>query len=137
MFCQYFSFQSAMEKEKSYSCTTGKVAGDKLIEGDQKTPTGVYWLTHAWTGKELVRYYGKEAEIYGVGAINLNYPNYLDTVFENKTGYGIWLHATNKNPIPLTKGCIAVTNDDFYKIEQFVALQDQLVIKEGLSTRLF
>lgn len=131
-----FRFNQQWKKEKSYFCTTGKFGGDKLIEGDQKTPTGVYWLTHAWTGKELVRYYGKEAEIYGVGAINLNYPNYLDTVFENKTGYGIWLHATNKDPIPLTKGCIAVTNADFYEIEQFVALQEQFVIKEGLSTRL-
>ena len=105
---------SKWEMIAAYPCTTGKVPGDKFKEGDLKTPTGIYWLTDVWSEKDLIGMYGaKEAKPYGAGAFPLNYPNLMDRLFHNKTGYGIWLHGTEGDqPIP-TEGCVSVSNENF------------------------
>ena len=48
-----YQFQDEWELKQSFSCTTGKKTGDKLREGDLKTPNGVYWLFKSWSGLEL------------------------------------------------------------------------------------
>lgn len=129
-----FQKQLSWEKVRQYQCTTGKSMGDKQYEGDFKTPTGLYFFTDAWTGQELIRNYGSLAKIYGAGAIELNYPNHLDTVFYKKNGSGIWLHGTDKGYPSATRGCISTTNADFLEVAQHVALHETPIIIEETIT---
>jgi len=117
------------EMTAAYPCTTGKVPGDKFKEGDLKTPTGIYWFTDVWSEKDLIGMYGpKEAKPYGAGAFPLNYPNLMDRLFHNKTGYGIWLHGTEGDqPIP-TEGCVSVSNENFLEIAQYIQLPNTMIL---------
>ncbi len=122
------------KKIRQYECTTGRSKGDKQVEGDLKTPNGLYFLTNNWTGKELVRRYGASAKIYGIGAFELNYPNHLDKVLYKKNGYGIWLHGTDKGSPSATRGCISTTNADLLKISQYISLRKTpLIIEEAIT----
>ena len=57
----------------------GKVAGDKFLEGDNKTPEGIYFTRqHIKSGLPKKK--------YGPYAIPLDFPNPVDK-FEGKTGY--------------------------------------------------
>jgi murein L,D-transpeptidase YafK len=113
----------------SYSCTTGKVQGDKFEEGDLKTPTGIYRFTDVWSKKDLVGVYGvEEAKPYGAGAFPLNYPNLMDRLFYEKTGYGIWLHGTEGDQPIATEGCVSVSNENFLEIAQYVQISNTLVL---------
>ena len=53
---------------KTYNTATGKFKGDKSINGDHKTPEGIYSINDFFTKEELLRRHGKYAEIYGAGA---------------------------------------------------------------------
>jgi len=129
-----YRFHQTWKKSGQFACSSGKQAGDKYLEGDEKTPTGVYWLTNAWTGQELLDQYGKSASIYGIGAIELNYPNYLDEVFYRKGGYGIWLHGTDKPELKATRGCISTSNEDLVEISQFIKVGDTpMIIEEKVN----
>lgn len=89
----------------SYTCSTGQVDGDKIIEGDKKTPAGAYFVT----GSILE---GLDFEEYGSRAYPLNYPNPIDTI-ERKTGYGIWVHGKGKEfKTKDTRGCVAFPEKD-------------------------
>ncbi|WP_457623115.1 L,D-transpeptidase family protein [Persephonella sp.] len=100
---------------------TGKRPGDKLKEGDQRTPNGVYLP---------VKYLTKLAPMYGVGAFPLNYPNILDRKFLNKTGNGIWIHASDKPDRPnfSSNGCVVLNNDNFNKLRRYIKLKDTPVV---------
>ena len=91
-----------------YYATLGKRGFDKLREGDQKTPLGVYHVTSMIPGAKL-------PDLYGWGAFPINYPNDWDRR-AGKTGYGIWLHgvpAENYARAPrASDGCIALANDE-------------------------
>lgn len=117
-----YRFKNKWSLVKTYKCTTGKRAGNKTREGDLKTPRGVYFPTKFYNTKYL-------AEIYGVGALALNYPNSLDKV-QNKSGTGIWIHGTDKeNPEP-TRGCVSVSNKDWLEISNYIKLDETPVIIE-------
>lgn len=129
-----FEFQKHWENIRKVKCSIGETKGDKYYEGDHKTPTGFYWLLNAWTGNELLRQYGLSAKIYGAGAFELNYPNYLDKVLYRKNGYGIWLHGTDKPQPEATRGCIATKNDDLLKLAQFIELrQTPFIVEEKIT----
>jgi hypothetical protein len=68
----------------SYYMSIGKGGIDKQIEGDNKTPLGVYRITSYLSDESL-------PELYGAGAYPINYPNSWDRL-QGKTGHGIWLH---------------------------------------------
>lgn len=97
-----------VEDVNDYYITTGKLVGDKVEKGDLKTPEGVYFVT-SWISP------GKLPDKYGVGAFPVNYPNELDKR-NGKTGYGIWLHGTDKGsysrPPRDSEGCVVLTNID-------------------------
>ena len=97
-----------VEEVTDYYITTGKLVGDKIEKGDLKTPEGVYFVT-SWISPD------KLPDKYGVGAFPVNYPNELDRK-EGKTGYGIWLHGTDKGfysrPPRDSEGCVVLTNID-------------------------
>ena len=69
-----------------YYASVGKLGIDKTVEGDQRTPLGVYFITSRLDPATL-------KDFYGAGALPINYPNPLDQS-RGKTGGGIWLHGT-------------------------------------------
>ncbi len=101
------------EEINDYYITTGKLVGDKAVKGDLRTPEGVYFVT-SWIGPE------KLPDKYGIGAFPVNYPNELDK-HNGKTGYGIWLHGTDKGsysrPPRDSEGCIVLTNIDLESLK--------------------
>lgn len=86
--------------------STGAIEGDKQVEGDQRTPRGVYFTTGRRPDRTLPPF-------YGAGALVLNYPNALDAL-RGKTGSGIWLHGTPPGQYArapsATDGCVVLAN---------------------------
>lgn len=99
-----------------YYASVGKLGIEKVVEGDQRTPLGVYFITGRLDTATL-------GDIYGVGALPINYPNALDQA-RGKTGSGIWLHGTPSSQYaraPLaTDGCVALSNPDLQRLLQTV-----------------
>jgi murein L,D-transpeptidase YafK len=97
---------------KDYYATLGKRGVDKAIEGDKKTPIGVYQVTSRIPGSKL-------PDLYGWGAFPIDYPNEWDRLL-GKTGYGIWLHgvpADNYSRAPwASDGCVALANPDIEEL---------------------
>jgi len=116
---------------KTYSTATGKFKGDKFINGDHKTPEGIYTIYDFLSKEELLKRHGKYAEIYGSGAFPMDYPNFMDER-AGKTGGGIWLHSTdNDNRISKgldSKGCVVLQNADLRDISQFIELDHTPII---------
>ena len=101
------------EEVNDYYITTGKLVGDKSVKGDLRTPEGVYFVT-SWISPD------KLPAKYGIGAFPVNYPNELDK-HNGKTGYGIWLHGTDKGsynrPPRDSEGCVVLTNIDLESLK--------------------
>jgi murein L,D-transpeptidase YafK len=97
-----------------YYISSGKNGIDKLREGDKKTPLGVYHVTSSMPKEKL-------ADLYGVGAFPINYPNEWDRR-EGRGGSGIWLHGTPSDtfsrPPQASDGCVVLTNRDLEAIRQ-------------------
>lgn len=95
----------------------GREGFGKAVEGDLRTPVGIYHVTGWLTDKSL-------PELYGVGALPLNYPNLWDR-FKAKTGYGIWLHGVPRQTYVRSprssEGCVTMANDDLLWLKPFVA----------------
>ncbi|MBL8429797.1 MAG: L,D-transpeptidase family protein [Dechloromonas sp.] len=91
-----------------YYVTQGKLGAEKLVEGDKKTPVGVYHVTANVPRQKL-------ADLYGSGAFPLNYPNEWDKR-QGRGGSGIWLHGTPSDtfarPPRASDGCVVLTNQD-------------------------
>lgn len=108
-------------------CTTGQKDGDKQIEGDLKTPEGVYFVGDKI--KQKLDY-----SLYGNTAFALNYPNPMDRL-RGKTGYGIWIHGRGTPITPkLTRGCVALQNhyaDTLH--EHIIRHQTPVVIAQSLT----
>ena len=103
---------------RTLPCTTGKAAGDKQVEGDLKTPEGVYWFRRYIPDESL-------PQLYGAGALTMDYPNDFDR-HAGKTGSGIWMHGVETNErVEIardTRGCVALRNDDFQELLPLVRL---------------
>lgn len=95
-----------------YYISVGKLGVEKIVEGDQRTPLGVYYITGSLNPKSLV-------DFYGVGALPINYPNPLD-LKRGKTGSGIWLHGTPSEQFSrapkASDGCVVLANPDLNQI---------------------
>lgn len=90
----------------------GKLGVNKVREGDQKTPIGIYQITSRIAKEKL-------PDFYGAGALPLNYPNEWDRLHD-RSGSGIWLHgmpSTSFSRPPLASdGCVALNNPDMSKL---------------------
>jgi murein L,D-transpeptidase YafK len=88
--------------------SVGKKGSDKLSEGDQKTPLGVYFVNSHLTKDKLT-------DFYGSGAYPLSYPNEWDKRL-GRDGHGIWLHGTPSDtysrPPRASNGCVVLANND-------------------------
>lgn len=104
--------------------SVGKLGIEKVVEGDQRTPLGVYFITSRLDPKGL-------RDFYGSGALPINYPNPLDQS-RGKTGSGIWLHGTPPNQFsraPLaTDGCVVLANPDLERILRTVSPRSTPVV---------
>ncbi len=121
---------TGMRLVSDYYISVGKAGIAKAVEGDQRTPLGVYYITSNLDKKSLT-------DFYGAGALPINYPNVLDTK-RGKTGSGIWLHGTPPNqfarPPQATDGCVVLTNPDLEHILRTVEVRSTpVVIAERLQ----
>lgn len=109
--------------------SVGKSGIEKKVEGDARTPLGVYFIISNLDPKSL-------SDFYGSGALPINYPNVLDSK-RGKTGRGIWLHGTPPNQFaraPLASdGCVVLSNPDLEFISRTVAIRTTPVV---ISPRL-
>lgn len=107
-----------------YYISTGKSGVEKLIEGDMRTPVGVYFITNNRNPKML-------KDFYGIGALPINYPNPLD-MRRGKTGSGIWLHGTPAEQFAraprATDGCVVLANADLGRIMATVGVRTTPVV---------
>lgn len=107
-----------------YYISVGKSGIEKSVEGDLRTPVGVYFITNTLNPKSLKDYYGS-------GALPINYPNPLDTR-RGKTGSGIWLHGTPPNqfarPPKASDGCVVLANPDLEFILNTVEIRNTPVV---------
>ena len=120
-----------------YYVTIGKNGFDKYREGDNKTPLGVYHVTSWMPRAKLDSIYGKMADLYGVGALPINYPNEWDRR-EGRNGYGIWLHGvpfdTYSRPPRASNGCVALTNEDLVSLTKTVEIgRTPVIIANGVE----
>lgn len=102
------------------SVIVGKNEGDKYLEGDEKTPEGVY---------ELVQKKNDVDSFYGPLALITSYPNTLDKTL-NKKGSGIWIHGMplNQDREKFTKGCIALDNPQLVQLSNSIELEKAILI---------
>jgi L,D-transpeptidase YnhG len=107
-----------------YYISVGKAGTSKTVEGDQRTPLGVYYVTSNLDPKSL-------KDFYGSGALPISYPNVLDAK-RGKTGSGIWLHGTPptqfSRPPLATDGCVVLANPDLDHIIRTVAVRATPVV---------
>ena len=107
-----------------YYISVGKSGIEKTVEGDLRTPLGVYFVTSNLDPKSL-------KDFYGSGALPINYPNQLD-IKRGKTGSGIWLHGTPPDQFsraPLaTDGCVVLANPDLERIIRTVRVRTTPVV---------
>ena len=106
--------------QKEYSAFTGEKQGDKIKEGDLKTPLGVYNLT-----KKI----SKLDSFYGPLAFVTSYPNSYDK-YRGKNGHGIWIHGlpTEQERDEYTKGCIAINNSSIECLDRNIDIGETLLI---------
>ncbi|MGB4118519.1 MAG: L,D-transpeptidase family protein [Polaromonas sp.] len=107
-----------------YYISVGKSGIEKTVEGDLRTPLGVYFVTSNLDPKSL-------KDFYGSGALPINYPNQLD-LKRGKTGSGIWLHGTpptqfSRAPLA-TDGCVVLANPDLERIIRTVRVRTTPVV---------
>ncbi|WP_252374240.1 L,D-transpeptidase family protein [Hydrogenophaga sp. 2FB] len=97
---------------------------EKAIEGDKRTPLGVYYITSNLNPADL-------PDLYGVGALPINYPNPLD-VQRGKTGSGIWLHGTPSDQFvrapQASDGCVVLSNPDLERVLATVRIRTTPVV---------
>lgn len=106
--------------QNSYGAYTGKANGDKLEEGDLKTPVGVYRLTKKLDNPD---------PFYGPMAFVTSYPNFYDRI-RGKNGSGIWIHGlpADAKREPYTRGCIAIENGDLECMDRNLNYQHALLV---------
>ena len=110
--------------KRDYYASVGKLGMSKQVEGDLRTPLGVYFVTGRVPRARL-------DDRYGATALALNYPNQYDQ-FKGRTGSGIWLHGVEPalfTRAPLaTDGCVALSNPDLLDMAQFIERQSTPVL---------
>lgn len=107
-----------------YYISVGLQGIEKQAEGNQRTPLGVYYITSTLDPKKL-------PDLYGVGALPINYPNALD-VTRGKTGSGIWLHGTPREQFvrapQASDGCVVLSNQDLAFLLKTVRIRTTPVV---------
>ncbi len=116
--------QSRLQLKHSFFMTIGDQGAGKQLEGDKKTPLGIYQLMERIPQEILT-------DLYGSGALNINYPNPVDRKL-GRTGFGIWFHGSPSNTYvryPFSSdGCLVLSNDDMVAMLSAATPQQTLII---------
>lgn len=112
---------------RTHYIASGAGGFGKFEEGDLKTPLGLYRIRGRRSDASL-------PDLYGTGALILNYPNAFD-IQRGRRGSGIWLHGVPKaewNRAPLSsEGCVTMANSLFSELAETVDLATTDVILES------
>jgi murein L,D-transpeptidase YafK len=102
---------------KSYRAISGLNAGDKVSEGDRKTPEGIYFVDAHVPPSMIVR------SLHGAAGFSLDYPNRVDRI-NSQTGSGIWIHGVDTEERLErrfdTRGCVAMGNTEVVELKKWV-----------------
>ncbi len=108
----------------SHYISSGKAGYGKQREGDNKTPLGIYRITSHRSDASL-------PDLYGSGALTLNYPNNLDR-YLGRTGSGIWLHGVphsqRSRPPRSSEGCVTMSNEHLTALTHRVKPDETVVM---------
>lgn len=120
----------ALQPVKSMPMSIGKEGYGKRVEGDKRTPIGVYRITSFLSEAQL-------DDFYGSGAYPIDYPNALDKRLK-RTGHGIWLHGlpqgVDSRPPRDSDGCVVINNTDLEALAGQITTGDTyLVISEDFE----
>lgn len=110
--------------------TSGKKGSDKVKEGDQRTPLGVYFVTSHLAKSKL-------SDFYGTGAFPISYPNEWDKQL-GRNGHGIWLHGvpsdTYSRSPRASSGCVVLTNPDLDELGKYMQIGlTPVIISDGIE----
>lgn len=109
---------------RTYNVSTGKERGRKMVQGDLKTPVGLYQVLELLDDVQLEPKYGPRAFV-------LSYPNKYDKKI-GRTGGGIWLHGTGiGNRTPDTKGCVELTDTNIIELNKWINVETKVAIFPG------
>ena len=104
--------QGSMHQVTNYYISMGRAGAGKQREGDRGTPLGVYHVVERLPDSDV-------SELYGVGALPINYPNDWD-LKKGRTGSGIWLHGTPRDTYirdpNASRGCVVLNNKAMEKL---------------------
>ena len=104
--------------------SVGKQGVDKTVEGDQRTPLGVYFVSDRMGGAALEKR-------FGAGALQLNYPNAFDRL-RGRTGGGIYVHGVPENtysrPPKDSDGCVVMANDELVAMMNTIPIHDTPIV---------
>lgn len=109
---------------QSFRATMGQKVGDKLMEGDLKTPEGIYEFLYRSQAPAL-------KPMFGPLAVYVGYPNVMDKN-GSKTGFDILVHGTD-DPARLerqfdSKGCVVLDNENVKVVSDLIRLKDTKII---------
>lgn len=109
---------------REHYIASGSAGFGKEYEGDMKTPLGIYAISGFRSAKSL-------PDLYGAGALMLDYPNPLDRLL-GRTGSGIWLHGipwSQRSRSPRSsEGCITMANDYLSSLHEEISPGQTTVI---------
>jgi murein L,D-transpeptidase YafK len=118
---------------KNYRAISGLNAGDKIFEGDRKTPEGLYYVDSHVPASRIVR------SLHGSAGVSLNYPNPVDRI-NRQTGSGIWIHGVDSAERLErrfdTRGCVAMDNPEILELKNWVRPQHTIVVIVDESSKL-
>ncbi len=121
---QFENVEGTPRLAREYYVAIGKSGADKRVEGDEKTPIGIYFVESYLPGRTL-------PAIYGSGAFPLDYPSAWDKRL-GRTGSGIWIHGTDKTDTELvprsSRGCLTLRDRDFVELEDSIDITHTPVV---------
>jgi hypothetical protein len=116
-----YTYNGHWQETAQWPCSTGRNDGPKQVEGDGKTPEGIYFATRNVAQPYI-------AARYGSRALPLDYPNRIDRLYR-RGGSAIWLHGTNQ---PLmannSNGCVVLENETIDQVAQYIELKRTPII---------
>lgn len=109
---------------RDYYVSVGRSGAGKQIEGDRRTPLGIYWITQAVTAPM------RDPRL-GAAALKINYPNAWDRS-QGRTGSGLYIHGVpgevlSRAPLS-TDGCVALSNPDILELHRLVQVGSTPVV---------
>jgi len=101
-------------------CCTGKRAGNKKREGDERTPEGRYQIIKIEKRNTHESLY----HTYGAYFLRLSYPNPVDKYLKMNPGYGIGIHSSKKRNYEYrqrrTEGCVTIPEPKLLNLLNYV-----------------